>query len=317
MSRQRIFRNASLLLRWWSWCVLLFLSALCIALLTVRWLLKDRWDAVALVYYTSPAAAVMSLSMVLSIVWALRRSWIAAFGFSLAALLLLSSTIRVHPAQPVEAGRGYRILFWNPEGRMRDIRQIAQVIHSYDPDFVGLVEAGRNTGRNIERWEQHFPNYEISTSNRELVILSKRPAEPITDGRAGSNGIYRHIRTRIGGSPLDIILADIQSDPLRSRREAIHALTDKALAVEGAVVLLGDFNTPGDSVHFQRLRDAFQHAFDSSGHGYAPTWPLPVPLLQIDHVWVRGLRVHRCEQPWHNISDHRPIIVYLSATDVE
>ena len=317
MILRRFIRNAFVLLRWWSWCMLIFLSAACVVLLAVRWAIKDRWDAISIVYYASPAAVVMALLIGLALVWALLRKWSVAIGFSLSALVLLFSTVSIHPFTSNKREGRFCVLLWNPAGRLRDVREIVEVIRIYNPDMIGLVEGGGNSFRNRERWAKELPGYELSGSNRELVLLSKRAIHSIATGRAGSNGTYRHVRTQIGEGRVNVILADIQSDPLRSRRQAIEELTQKAADARGPVILMGDFNTPGDSVHFDALRDTFENAFDVAGNDYSPTWPLPVPLLQIDHVWVRGLRVNHCEHAWAGFSDHRPVVVYLTLEDVE
>ena len=43
--------------------------------------------------------------------------------------------------------------------------------------------------------------------------------------------------------------------------------------------------------------------------GFAPTWPVPCPVLSLDHVWAsRSLAVRTCEQGWSLRSDHRPVL---------
>ncbi len=55
------------------------------------------------------------------------------------------------------------------------------------------------------------------------------------------------------------------------------------------------------------LSAGFDCAFATAGRGHHATWPVPCPLLAIDHVRVsRGLRVASCALPWTWRSDHLP-----------
>jgi vancomycin resistance protein VanJ len=106
------------------------------------------------------------------------------------------------------------------------------------------------------------------------------------------------------------LFVDLQPNPLRSRRPAFEALDRLVEAHAGErIVLMGDFNTPGDSRHWHGLRKHLMHAFESAGNGLADTWPLPFPVLGLDHVWTStSIRIAACRQPWWWLSDHRPVI---------
>jgi endonuclease/exonuclease/phosphatase family metal-dependent hydrolase len=82
------------------------------------------------------------------------------------------------------------------------------------------------------------------------------------------------------------------------------------------VVLMGDFNTPSDSVHFDSLRQGFQNAFETGGNGNAATWPVPLPVLAIDHIWTNRLvRVHSARHAGSVQSDHKAVFAELSFSE--
>ncbi|MGH7455080.1 MAG: hypothetical protein ACRENG_27240, partial [bacterium] len=62
------------------------------------------------------------------------------------------------------------------------------------------------------------------------------------------------------------------------------------------------------SVLFESFRQYLNHAFESGGSGFAETWPIPLPVLAIDHIWVsKKIKVISCNLNWSRLSDHRPV----------
>ena len=78
-------------------------------------------------------------------------------------------------------------------------------------------------------------------------------------------------------------------------------------------IIVGDFNTPVDSVFLNPIRQTYRHAFEVAGTGYLATWPIPAPVIAIDHCWVsKHIDVTACRIKWALHSDHRPIVTDLS-----
>ncbi len=77
-------------------------------------------------------------------------------------------------------------------------------------------------------------------------------------------------------------------------------------------MLLGDFNTPVDSVWLSAIRARFDNAFEVAGNGILATWPLPLPVLALDQVWVSDqLGVSCAKIGWSMLSDHRPVFTEI------
>jgi len=98
-------------------------------------------------------------------------------------------------------------------------------------------------------------------------------------------------------------------------RRAVFETLDSIAARNSDLPLLvvGDFNTPLDSVHVDLLRSDLTNAFESSGTGYRETWPVILPVLSLDQIWGNsGIRWHRswCESSLR--SDHRRVVAEFS-----
>lgn len=92
-----------------------------------------------------------------------------------------------------------------------------------------------------------------------------------------------------------IRLIDLPSNPFRSRMEiantasaSINGLVKSKMLVAQPDVLIGDCNIPTGSASLKHLSNGMIAAetIADSGDNW-PTWPRALPLLRIDHAWVR------------------------------
>ena len=76
---------------------------------------------------------------------------------------------------------------------------------------------------------------------------------------------------------------------------------------------MGDMNTPARSIHLDTLRKTFRNTFEERGNGFYHSWPMPLPVLSLDQVWInKRIYVGSCELQWTLHSDHRPMVCTLS-----
>lgn len=60
------------------------------------------------------------------------------------------------------------------------------------------------------------------------------------------------------------------------------------------------------------LRARYRHAFEVSGSGWAGSWPVPLPLLGLDQVWVDPRIVPTHSALRWSASDHAALHVDLA-----
>lgn len=72
-------------------------------------------------------------------------------------------------------------------------------------------------------------------------------------------------------------------------------------------LLLGDFNTPPDSVLYNQIADCMTDSFRKAGWGFGWTFSQDRPLLRIDYIWCRGLTPSSSKVFNSGLSDHRGV----------
>jgi endonuclease/exonuclease/phosphatase family metal-dependent hydrolase len=86
-----------------------------------------------------------------------------------------------------------------------------------------------------------------------------------------------------------------------------------SLTQDGPAIVAGDFNDWRNRVS-KPMRDAgFLEAFEALTGSPAKTFPSIKPLLPMDRIYVRGLRIHSVDllKEWFRLSDHLGIAAEL------
>ena len=219
------------------------------------------------------------------------------------------SQLRFQPSNNQTASS--KILFWNVSHVQMGIPRLGAAIRAHEARIVGLVESDRANRTVAEDWAKELTGYEVAHSNFGALIAVKGRVVSQRFHSLTSGSYCEQYDVVVDESDLTILLVDIASNPLRSRAKALLHLKSVADSLsDRPVIIMGDFNTPDDSVWFDSLRPGFQNAFRIKGSGYIATWPMPTPVLTLDQVWTNDrLSVSRC---WHGLSvlsDHRPVLL--------
>lgn len=206
-----------------------------------------------------------------------------------------------------------RVLLWNVGRGLGGWEAIADDIRKHDADLIGLVEAGEKVRNLSAFWREHFPSYDVSDVQSGMVLMARGRIEHHETGLLSRRGRYRHFTVSVSGAEFDVVILDFKANPFFPRRPTFEGLERLLTGLQDRpVVVMGDFNTPPDSVWFQGLRPLLTPAFESAGEGYAPTWPVPLPVLTLDQIWASGnVAVGLAEAGWSWRSDHRPVIAEL------
>jgi vancomycin resistance protein VanJ len=294
-----------------------FAALLAAALLRLG--IRDRIPLLAALFYATPPAVLCAgwLSVAAGAVWV--RSTRLAGSAAASALWAASWTALTCTAPPAAAprpGGEVSAALWNIS-RGDDLESVVRHIGEWNSDLVMLVEASGKRARELRaRLHEALPRH-VTAVDVDHVLVLVRDGSAATDVREtvlrGRNRITA-ASIAVAGRPLDLVMVDLGSNPLRSRQSPFAQL-DALLEEPRTAPLLvaGDFNTPRESIFFDGWPARMQHAFETGGSGVHATWPMPVPLIAIDHAWLgRGLLPGRARLGWDWASDHRPLLFSFS-----
>lgn len=285
--------------------------------------LRDKWEIWATVFYATPdfllgcaalllvwigrgekcSRIVRRLTLLLSLV-------LVAVGMNRDLQWMMNSDDDLPSRESFQ-----RIVFWNVgRGWFADWNQIADELHRFDADVIALAEATDDEVQTREFWTERLPEFEPLPLRGGLVVLVRGTANQRAAGMLAGAGRFRRVSIESRGQSFELILADITSDPRKSRWPPLSKLFEIMQAQSTTPTLVvGDFNTPPNSACFDVWRHGWSRAWETCGSGFQPTWPQPIPVLTLDHVWGnRGIDFHACHHGWSVCSDHRPVVTDIT-----
>jgi len=301
--------------------IILLISAPWVLALIIRLSVQDSAGVfLTLVYYMSPLILLsMGAATVFLLAWYIRWYRISLIWLMLA--LITGSWCWNAQFQKNDFSLAFKnenppviqIHFWNIGDRLWGMETVLDELRVVDADLIGLVEAGADSDKMKLFWKKSFPDHPFQVVKNGFVFLSRIPISNQEPGTLTEMGKYERLDLSLNHTPaggMSVFLVDIRSDILKSRKAALTKLAEQVSALnDQPILVLGDFNTPSDSVHFRPLRKWLKNSMEIAGDGYMATWPLPLPVLDLDSIWVNDLFVTiSSENRWTWVSDHRPVL---------
>jgi len=209
------------------------------------------------------------------------------------------------------ADYGEVVLTWNTDHGQSGWRRIAQAIRSEHADLVCLVEAGPTDPSHERFWQAAFPDHATGNLGSGILVLVRDGTiRQVGSGSIDGNARFRQFDVSCRGERLTVLVVDVRSTPWVSRRSALEKLVRLIEPLgDQPVLITGDFNTPSDSACFDTWRTPLKNAWETAGNGFRPTWPVPLPMLDLAQCWGnRHVDFVHCRGGWSSWSDHRPLI---------
>ena len=221
--------------------------------------------------------------------------------------------------------------------RRLEIHNLGHAVEQFDADLVCLQEVrafNRQQARRFKHWpeqgqaeflapEGYTAVYRTNAVTRHgehgNALLSRWPVlaqrhHNISDHRFEQRGLL-HVTVDVTAqhSPRVVHVLVVHLGLLHaSRVRQTHMLHDyiaHEVPSEAALIVAGDFNDWGSTV--EKMMAEF--GLHSHRPQPVPTFPSRLPLVQLDHVYARGLQAVRSFTPrgpiWGRMSDHLPLLV--------
>ncbi len=197
---------------------------------------------------------------------------------------------------------------------MTGLESTADTAHNYDADIIAIVEGSANGESDTQTWKQAFPGYSTSDLRSGMILLARGEVHDVDVYPLPGRGHAFITSVTLHDELIRLVVVDLDPNLFQSRHKSIRKLISLINDMPTPPdFILGDFNTPADSVAMDMLRGQYTNAFEEHGSGYVPTWPMPIPVLQLDHIWI-GPRITglKCEAGWTLQSDHRPLLLHAT-----
>lgn len=246
---------------------------------------RDAILPTAVIYYATPWLVTLAIAGTTLVALRNHPSW---RYLSLAILLIslsggFQSYRQLKPQGSLPDTGSISVCNWNAARNLDDL----QSEWRFTADIVAIVETGTFRNNEWPDFQKALPAYQWQQLDQGTILGVRGKILNHQDQSLHDRYQCHRVEIDLNASgPLTLVVADIRSQPWISRKPAISALFQAARGPHPAIIL-GDFNTPPDSVHFDAWRNAgFTLANDNLSDGFRETWGWGLPLLTLDHIWL-------------------------------
>jgi len=289
----------------------------CVALaLLIRVSIRDQIPGISAIYYATPLIICAVAALGAAIAHAVHRRPIPATASLIVSTILALVWYNTHTVRTPHADRrgSLRVMFWNVARVTENFDGLQQVLADHDPHIMALVESSGLQKKPKTFFAARFPGYRIQRMDGGISLLAKGSITPEPYDKIGPHTgmVLFHVGLN-DGRDVHVLVVDFVSWPLVDRRPFLDAVYQKATQPgQPPTIIMGDFNTPHDSVFFAPFAENYHHAFMRAGNGLISTWPAVCPILALDHAWIpKSYTVLRSWLRRTRSSDHKLIIVDL------
>ncbi|MEZ4797064.1 MAG: endonuclease/exonuclease/phosphatase family protein [Flavobacteriaceae bacterium] len=280
------------------------LSVLKIAIILgiiINFTIKDIILLSAIIFYALPLPILILLSFFLALIEKKPTQKIAIIVALFLSVMWIKESY-VNNDHRVEK-RGLQIVFWNAFHN-KNFQEAFEANGSL-PDVLVLVEGSK---KNIKVIKEKYPNYYFHISKEEIGVFSKTPIDVGQEIIGKDNSKLLDFKT----NGLNFYVVDVSAGVFKSRQKSLSFIGSNIFEKEKTIIL-GDFNTPYESIHFSSFKDNYAHAFSEKGSGFRETWFWNIPLLSLDHIWVsKDLEINKVDKINTFKSDHAMLRMLLN-----
>lgn len=220
--------------------------------------------------------------------------------------------------------------------RRLEIHNLGHAVEQFDADIVCLQEVRAFNHRHARRFahwphlsqaeflapEGYTPVYRTNAITRHgehgNALLSRWPVlmhshENMSDHRFEQRGLL-HVALRVQERDLHVVVVHLGLLPASRVRQIkqLHDYIARVVPADMPLLVAGDFNDWGSTISRMMARVNLHTNRDAP----APTYPSRLPLVQLDHVYARGVQLVGTQVPkggtWGRMSDHLPLLVELA-----
>ena len=277
-------------------------------LLFVHFIVKDNIHPLSIVFYATPLPILIILGLILVLFFIRKKGYRIILLISLSLLTFHWLTNYYHSNTIANEESYSKAFYWNLAKREQlPIKPILEQVNTHNPEVIAFVETPQSSLINLEALTSKLPEYNFKTLKGSMLVGAKGDIE-LLDFKYGKNSYKVNlIKASTPAGQFKFIITDVTADIFVRKKTPLEFILNFSTRHD-VDFIVGDFNTPYESVYFKDYADGF-NSFHHFNDGFSATWPLGMPLLEIDHVWLsKRHQPIALYKAYNSYSDHALLI---------
>lgn len=254
-------------------------------LLFVHFIIKDHLYPISILFYAFPLILIICFGFAISFLFIKQKKYFFGILISVFVLTFFWLNNYYFNNKYLKTGNEKNLIFWNVAKKPGlPLGIIINNAKKHNPDIIALVEAKDIGTKDSLVLIESLPEYEIKILKGNMLVAVKGDINSVEFKNKDYGYKFNYVKAKINGTQKSILITDIYASPFTSKKTDIKIICDFAKN-HSVDIIVGDFNTPFESVHFNQFKNNYS-SFHSKSEGLTSTWPFGIPLLEIDQVWI-------------------------------
>lgn len=277
-------------------------------LLVIHFLLKDHIFPISIVFYAFPLPILIVTALGLVVLFFRRKQYRLTLMITALLLTFIWWKNYYFETETKHQQKISKLLYWNLAKRSQlPIAYISEKVNQHQPEILAFVEAPHTTLKNLDALKKALPNYSFKTLDGAMLIAAKGDIELLDFDLEEDNYKINLLKIKTNTLNLKLILTDLTANVFVNKEIPLSFVSNSA-KTNDVDIIVGDFNTPYESVYFDEYKQNFT-SFHTYNNGLTATWPLGIPLFEIDHMWMSNKHQPQYLNKYYSdASDHALLI---------
>ena len=263
--------------------VLIIAYSILLVGLVIRFSIKDTYYISSLVYYTLPLPILGFGVIAVGVLERRKRLKNLLFILGIVCIgVWINTSYRFSTGGKQQKKKPATIVYWNAAKRNNFIDGF-ELLEEL-PDVLVLGEYDQTKKDDLKSIRKKYRSGYFRVIYGKIGVFSKSPIRNVRPIKMKNYSFLTSFTTKIKGKRYYLYAIDITAN-LKCFRKPMLEEALGHIKKRKRTFVLGDFNTPYESIHFDTYRQRFSHVFDAKGEGFRETWFYNVPLLSLDHIW--------------------------------
>jgi len=277
-------------------------------LLLIHFVLKDSIFPLSVVFYAFPLLILIGLGFFLTLLFFRRKKYCITLLIITSATCFYWVQNYYYSTKTKITEDTSKILFWNVAKKHRlPLQNISHHVQQHQPEILAFVEVIRETTSNLDSLKKELPNYNFKVLKGAMLVGTRNEVEILDFSYKTDAYKINLLELQTNNSRFKFIITDLTAYLHVDKKEILNVLLNYANK-NNVDAIVGDFNAPFESIHFKDFNINYQ-SFRRFNDGFTATWPLGIPLFELDHIWIsKKHQPVRLYKKYHKSSDHALLI---------
>jgi len=272
--------------------------------IVLNFVVKDNFGYLSILFYASPLIIIIGFGYLINSLYFKTKLFYVILFLQIVLSVLWFKNQVFFNSNTTNNPNSKTVLFWNLAKKNTFPKAvITSEIKNHNPEVLAFVEDKSDFAKN----KDSISGYSYKKLVDNMSVLYKGELLDVKFYYKEENYKLNLVTIKFKNKTSTYLIVDVYANPFTNKAEA-HAVINKIAKEKNIDIILGDFNTPFESIYFEDYKNNYT-SFRTKSNGFTATWLYGLPPLELDQIWLN--KKHETlllEKRQYSNSDHKLLI---------